>query len=909
MRRTLNRALGAAVALAAAGLLSGLAQNAPPVAGEPLRLYVSPAGDDAWSGVLAEPNAANTDGPFATPAKALALVSARNAAGTLPRGALITLRGGAYELAEPLVVTPGCGGAAGAPVVLTAAPGETPVLSGGRRVTGWTQTEGRWEARLPEVAAGRWRFAQLFVNDARRYRPVLPADGYFYVREPLPASPGLPAQRYDRFRCGLGELRGDWANLDDVEVHAFHCWSTSRLPLKAVAGREVTLGAATFRSLDRGTRYRVENVAEALSTPGQWYLDRPTGALRYRPLPGEDPSSTPVVAPRLASLLEFRGDVDAGLPVRFVEFRGITFAHANWVMPPQGQCDPQAEHAMPAAISAVGVEDCALVGCRFTHLGGYALELGRACKRNRIESCEFTDLGGGGLRIGDGTTYADEAQVASHNTVRDCLIAQAGRMHPAAVCIWVGRSHDNVLEHNELFDAYYSGFSVGWCWGYEKTPAGNNLIAYNRISWMPQEVLGDQAGIYTLGVQPGTVIRGNVIHDQSGVPWACGIYLDEGSSDMVVEDNLVYRVTTHAFHCNYGRDNLARNNIFAYGMGGHIGRCRGEDHLTYTVEGNLILWDEGPLLAAGHAWDKGRYAFDRNVYWDPAEKAFQLANWTWDEWRAKGQDTHSLIADPLFADPKNGDFSLRPGSPAEKIGFRPFDPGQAGRLTRASRPLELAARVFPPAPRAPPELPPEPILDDFEDVAVGGKSALAVTQEDPAAGRARVTEETAASGKRSLKVEDAPGQKAFFNPHLFYRPGIRTGRARLTVDLRWEPGAQFTCEWRDYKVDQGEFANGPAFQVTPDGALTAGGQTVLRLPPSQWVHVDMATRLGAQADGTFSLVVRLPDGKTIERVDLRYASAFKGFDWLGFVSTKEDTGVFYLDHVAVEPDHEGGARE
>ena len=895
------RACSAMVALLAGPFLSLSAQEAAAPADGPARLYVSPAGNDAWSGARAEPLAGQTDGPFATPARALAEVVTLKAAGKLPRGAVITLRGGTYELTEPLRLTPACSGAAGAPVIWTAAAGEKPVLSGGRRISGWKLPAGRWEAPLADVAAGQWTFAQLFVADARRFRPVLPADGYYFVREQLPASPGQPAQGHDRFRCGEGELRGDWANLPDVQMHAFHCWSTSRLPLKSVEGRTVTLGAPTFRSLERGTRYLVENVAEALTKPGQWYLDRPTGTLRYLPLPGEDPATTPVVAPRLASLLEVRGDLAAGLPVSHVEFRGLTWAHANWVMPPQGNCVSQAEYSMPAAVSASGLQDSAFVNCAFSHLGGYALDLGRACKRNRVESCEFTDLGGGGVKIGEGLTHRDDALVASHNTVRDCLFAHGGRLHPAAVCVWVGRSHSNTLEHNELFDFYYSGFSVGWTWGYEPGPARDNLIANNHISWMPQEVLGDQAGIYTLGVQPGTVIRGNVIHDQYGVPWACGIYLDEGSSEMLVESNLVYRVTTHAFHCNYGRDNVARHNIFAYGMGGHIGRCRGEEHLTYSVTQNLILWDEGPLLAAGHAWDKGRYAFDRNLYWNPAEAAFRCANWSWDEWRGRGQDTQSLIADPLFADPKNGDFTLRPGSPAAQIGFKPFDTSQAGRLTKTGKPLELAPRVFPPAPRTPPALPPEPFCDDFEDAAVGGKSALAVTQEDEKAGRARVTEETAAGGKRALKVEDAPGQKAFYNPHLYYRPQIAAGTARLSVDVRWEPGAQFVCEWRDYTVAKGEFANGPAFQVAPDGTLSAGGQALHQLPASQWVHLELTAHLGEQADGTFALNLRLPDGTVRAHEDLTYSSAFRRFDWLGFVSSKEDLGVFYLDNVSVEP--------
>lgn len=246
--------------------------------------------------------------------------------------------------------------------------------------------------------------------------------------------------------------------------------------------------------------------------------------------------------------------------------------------------------------------------------------MGHACKRCRIECCSFTDLGGGGVKIGQPSSQKDDEQVASHNTVRDCLLAHGGRTHPAAIGIWIGRSHSNVVEHNEIFDFYYSGISSGWCWGYGDTPTHDNVIAFNHISWMPQEVLGDQGGIYTLGVQPGTVLRGNCIHDQYGVPWAVGIYLDEGSSEILVTGNLIHRVTTHAFHCNYGRENIASNNIFACGMAGHIGRGRPEEHSTYTVEQNIIYWEDGPLLSENKAWEKGLYAFDRNLYWNPNQK-------------------------------------------------------------------------------------------------------------------------------------------------------------------------------------------------------------------------------------------------------------------------------------------------
>jgi hypothetical protein len=130
---------------------------------------------------------------------------------------------------------------------------------------------------------------------------------------------------------------------------------------------------------------------------------------------------------------------------------------------------------------------------------------------------------------------------------------------------------------------------------------------------------------------------------------------------------------------------------------------------------------------------------------------------------------------------------------------------------------------------------------------------------------------------------------------------LGAGSARVQVDLRWETGAQFVGEWRDYKVTGAEFANGPAFQVDTDGTLTAGGQTLATLPAGQWVHLQMSAKLGAQADGTFAITLRLPEGKVIERPDLAYGSAFKRFDWLGFVSTKDGAGVFYLDNLSVEP--------
>ncbi len=871
-------------------------------AGEPVKLYVALGGNDAWSGMLPCADGGRSDGPFATLDRARDEILRRKAAGQLASGATVLIRGGRYEQSETLVFTPDCSGETDAPVLFAAYENEEVILSGGRRISEWNVENGRWMARLPDVAAGVWDFAQLFVNNERRHRPRLPREGYWFVRRLSPASKAIGEGNYDRFRCGSDEILPSWSNPQDIELHFFHIWSTSRLRLKSVDGQEVATAGSTFRRLDRGTRYLVENVKEALERPGEWYLDRPTGVLTYIPLPGEVPGSTQVYAPRLRAIVELRGEPERKRWVRNLQFRGLTFAHSNWTTPPNGHCVSQAEFSMEAAVAAVGARDCSFTNCRFTHLSSYAVDVGKACKRNRLEGCEMSDLGAGGVKIGQAASFEDDELLASHNIVRDCLLAHGGRMHPAAVGVWIGQSHSNTVEHNEIFDFYYSGVSVGWTWGYKPNPCHGNIIAYNHIHGMPQEVLGDQGGIYTLGAQPGGVIRGNYIHDQYGVPWAVGIYLDEGSSQILVEDNLVHRVTTHALHCNYGRENLARNNIFACGAGGHIGRCRGEEHVTFTVERNIIYWEEGDLFNKGHPWDKGQYVFDWNLYWNPTQPRFPLRNWTWEEWQGRGQDRHSLIADPLFVDPRNADFTLKPGSPAEKIGFKPFDVRRAGLLTKNRGTTNLAPRAWPIAPRNAPDLPPEPTVQDFEGVASGAKCTMGMTVEDAKAGRARVTEETAASGTKCLKFVDAPGQKHFYNPHVYYKPGLTTGLTSGSFDLRWEAGAQLTYEWRDYTAKDREFFTGPRLEVAADGTLSSGGRELLVVPPGKWVNIKVLCKLGAQADGRFDLSVKLPDGQVVDFPELTYLSGFTRLDWCGFVSTKDDTAVFFIDNVGIEPD-------
>lgn len=120
------------------GLLSALGANTASA-----DFYVALNGNDAWSGKLAAPNPPGTDGPFATQARARNAVRALKAAGGVRTSLTVMIRGGKYFLPNPLTFTGDDSGTAEAPVTYQAYPGEQPVLSGGRRVTGWKPYRGQ----------------------------------------------------------------------------------------------------------------------------------------------------------------------------------------------------------------------------------------------------------------------------------------------------------------------------------------------------------------------------------------------------------------------------------------------------------------------------------------------------------------------------------------------------------------------------------------------------------------------------------------------------------------------------------------------------------------------------------------------------------------------------------------------
>jgi parallel beta-helix repeat protein len=441
---------------------------------------------------------------------------------------------------------------------------------------------------------------------------------------------------------------------------------------------------------DVNARFYLENAREALDTAGEWLYDAGRDELLYWPLETEDLARDEVIVSFLPTLVRLEGRPAEGQPVKHIQFRRIGFRHTDWDPGPNGFADePQAAVHVPAAFEAVGAEHCSVEECSFSQLGGYGISFGRAARSNRITANTISDVGAGGIKLGDTRLAPTPREKSEDNLVSDNHIHHIGQVYQGAIGILVLQSSNNQIVHNHIHHTYYTGISVGWTWGYEPNQCSGNRIEYNSLHHICQGLLNDVGAIYTLGVQPGTTIRNNLIHEvRSFAGKGRGIYLDEGSAEILVENNIVYRVKSAGFHQHYGRDNLIRNNIFAWNDEFQFSRARQEDHRSYTFEGNIVLFDRGGLL--GGNWDDTGFEFSRNLYYDTRGEPLRFGRSTWKEWRARGHDVGSLVADPGFAHPAGGDFTLPTDSPAWKIGFHRIDLNTVGPRAGAE-----AGRVLP----------------------------------------------------------------------------------------------------------------------------------------------------------------------------------------------------------------------
>jgi hypothetical protein len=552
--------------------------------------FVATNGSDA--------NPGTPEKPFATLARARDAVRQLKAGGALPRAVTVLVRGGTYLLGETLVFGPDDSGTTEHPVVYAAYPGEKPVLSSGRQITGWKRGEGkRWLAQAPEANGGGWRFTQLFVNGKRQTRARLPDTDNWHQWWRVAQGPNHPSV----FKFPEGALKG-WPNVEDLEINilAQYSWLNQIMPLKEVdeKTRTATLVAPlpTY-TICPNNPFRVENVPEGVTRPGTWCLDTKTATVTLWPEDGVDLTESVLTAPVLAVLIRCEGQEKGDRLVRGLTFRGLTFTQTAQVSLPRRDPKDLAFREAPAsALLLQATEACTVEDCRFVETGEYGLRLNFTARNNRITGNEFVGCGGGGIRLtgyGPGTKGVNRGNVIADNHIHHCA-----EFYWHASGIYGTQSGENIIAFNSIHDMPYAGIQFadasvdyfrefrgkeapgfGFRWDEigddpltrqsvkRFTHSRKNRIAYNTIHHVMQQ-LEDGGAVY-LGFDGGqNVVRGNLIHGVRGGRMAVGIYLDAESDREVIEGNVAWDCDLPEFdngeagknNNRWGKNVLSRSN-------------------------------------------------------------------------------------------------------------------------------------------------------------------------------------------------------------------------------------------------------------------------------------------------------------------------------------------------------------
>ena len=821
---------------------------------------------------------------------------------------VVRIADGVYPISEPVVFEP-----QDSAVSYEAAPGARPLFTGGRKIAGFKAgADGVWTAKVDPS----WKFEALWVNGGRATRARTPnadADGHpvEYLQAQGPAEKPLPGIPLDAplNQTALKVAPADAARLAglspeelrEAQAVVYHSWEISR---HRVAGVDAAAGvlqftgpsAAPFFHYEPFHRLHLENYRAALDAPGEWFLAR-DGTLSYIPRAGEKPESAEVWAPVAPQWLLLRGDPAKDARVERLRFSGLRFHFQGYALPPGGVSFPQAEVGLGAAIEADGASDVVFEGCEFAHTLTHAAWLRRGCHGITFLKCRMHDLGAGGVKIGDPAVRDGGVQHTDRVTLDDCIVHGGGRYFMGGIGVTIFHASDCTLRHCDIADFFYTGVSIGWTWGYGATACARNVVEHCRIHHLGWSVLSDMGAIYTLGPQPGTVIRGCHFHDIGCASYgAWGMYNDEGSTGIVWENNLVHHTQSAGYHQHYGRGNTVRNNIIAYCAEEHVRRSKPEEFFAFAFERNIVLLGEGKLFAhVDKNWDDGRVWLADNVYWKPDGPVKNFAGKSWADWQFMGRDSTSAVADPLFVAPEKGDWTLRPESPALRLGFVPFDWKLAG-VTGDDAWRRLGAQAFPPMKYGIKPKPPALTLrDGFENTPLGGKPANAAQHvKNPAI--LSVVADRPAKGVRCLQLTDGPEVEPAFDPHFYYSPGHERGVTRVAFDVRAEPAFSLLHEWRDSAEP---YRTGPMLFIEKGGIRTAD-RKLCDLPGDTWAHIEVSAKLGPDSDATWVCTVTLP-GREPQRFEgLKFVKPdMKELTWLGFIGAGKQSAKCWLDEMEI----------
>lgn len=563
-------------------------------------LYVSPNGHPDASGTKADP----LDGMESARKKVQTMND--NMSGDI----IVYFEGGEYFVKEKSAFSAKDSGTNGHKVVYKAVPGETPIFTSGVEISGWkdagdAQRTGLMVADAKDITDTR----QVYVDGEMAVRARGNVEGNItrYGDKKVYTTYNGDHDAYSGYKVDNLNIL-DWKNPETLEFVYDISWAHRIVPVDSVEKMSdseifIRMEEDSFRTsqiaggVQANLPSYIENAYELLDEPGEWYFDEEEKKIYYMPKKGQNMSETEVIVPTTEQFFTVEGEVND--KVHDISFEGLNFEYNTWLYPsthgwPEQQAnfahDPKETYNMhaysmipQASIEVKMAERISITGCNFQNLGSAAINILQGTVENVVQQCVFKDISAGGILVGgvnidDAHPYTGEGMTIENHTHDDRLIVKdntitnnyfngIGTEYKGSIGITVGYTDHTVITHNTVRDVAYSGISVGWGWGYwdqggrfgdDETPADypvfpvgdaavsrNNVIEYNDVSLCMMK-LHDGAGIYTLGDMPNSSIRYNLIHDNVG--WPGGIYLDQGSGGMTVEENITYNVQVPLNH-------------------------------------------------------------------------------------------------------------------------------------------------------------------------------------------------------------------------------------------------------------------------------------------------------------------------------------------------------------------------
>jgi len=477
------------------------------------------------------------------------------------------------------------------------------------------------------------------------------------------------------------------------------------------------------------SRCYVDNVFEELNTPGEWYFDKREGALYYMPEDGEDMTTARIEVPQLRQLVEFRGTEDN--PVHDITLSGFQFTHTTTIFMEPWEAPSMGDWAIhrSGAVFMEGAEDCTVENSLFHATGGNAVFMNNYNVRNKVSGCTFTETGESAVclvgfnmgRLGTARPFPDECIIHNNH------IHHLGEYNTQVAGVFLACCQKTVVSHNDIHDVPRAAVLV------HDPTWGGHIIEYNKLydtcqdsvdhgpfnSWgrtrhwcynqshgpdFPSHPAGNvkEDALYT------TVIRYNYLEDRDRRNF--GVDMDDGTCNYHIHHNLLIGCP---IKFREGTDCLAENNIVIdSAIGTRIDTAY--EYNTNKFVRNIVVLREDMRLGESYGVspnDARRHFYhamqcplegpllekiDNNILWsDLGEfkacvtpgangkrpgKGLETEVLSLEEWQERGYDVNSVFADPMFVDPENGDYRVRPESPALKLGFENFDLDKFGLL-------------------------------------------------------------------------------------------------------------------------------------------------------------------------------------------------------------------------------------